>query len=307
MEYYPQHKMTRLKTSPHQLAVIQALFVAFLWSTSWVLIKIGLAGIPPLTFAGLRYFLAFLCLLVWYYRSNGLNKLKSLTRTNWMFLGLLGIMLYTFTQGALFFGLAYLPSATVNLLLSFTSIVVACFGIIFLKELPTLFQWLGVALSVSGALVYFSPLQLPHAQVFSFIVVILGMLTNSAASILGRRVNKQGDLSPMLITLVSLGIGGTLLLLTGVATQGLPAIDLTGWLIILWLAGVNTAFAFTLYNLTLRTLPVVESCIITNTMIIQIPILAIIFLGEMLVTKQIVGLSCVAVGTVLVQLRKKSQ
>ena len=48
--------------SPHVTAVFQALFVTFLWSTSWVLIKIGLVDIAPLTFAGLRYGLAFLCL-----------------------------------------------------------------------------------------------------------------------------------------------------------------------------------------------------------------------------------------------------
>ena len=44
--------------SAHTRAVLQALLVTFLWSTSWVLIKFGLTGIPPLTFAGLRYSLA---------------------------------------------------------------------------------------------------------------------------------------------------------------------------------------------------------------------------------------------------------
>ena len=49
--------------SSHTSAVLQALFVTFLWSTSWVLIRIGLEDIPALTFAGLRYTIAFLCLL----------------------------------------------------------------------------------------------------------------------------------------------------------------------------------------------------------------------------------------------------
>ena len=35
-------------------AVLHALLVTFLWSTSWVLIKLGLQNIPALTFAGLR-------------------------------------------------------------------------------------------------------------------------------------------------------------------------------------------------------------------------------------------------------------
>lgn len=43
--------------------VLQALLVTFLWSTSFIIIKIGLSEIPPVTFAGLRYILAFLCFI----------------------------------------------------------------------------------------------------------------------------------------------------------------------------------------------------------------------------------------------------
>ena len=54
-------------TAPHApgrlSALLTAVFVTFLWSTSWVLIKVGLAAsLPPLPFAGLRYGLAALCL-----------------------------------------------------------------------------------------------------------------------------------------------------------------------------------------------------------------------------------------------------
>ena len=59
--------MSKFATTPstlHLQAVLTALFVTFLWSTSWVLIKLGLrASLPAVTFAGLRYGLAFLCLL----------------------------------------------------------------------------------------------------------------------------------------------------------------------------------------------------------------------------------------------------
>jgi len=44
-------------------AIFHALLVTFLWSTSWILIKIGLQNrLPPLTFAGFRYTLASLVL-----------------------------------------------------------------------------------------------------------------------------------------------------------------------------------------------------------------------------------------------------
>ena len=56
--------------SSHTMALLQALLVTFIWSLSWVFIKIGLQGIPPITFAGLRYVLAFTCLLAWVGRSS---------------------------------------------------------------------------------------------------------------------------------------------------------------------------------------------------------------------------------------------
>ena len=122
------------KISPHFGAVLQALLVTFLWSTSWVFIKFGLADIPALTFAGLRYSLAFLCLLPLALRSSHLTPLRRLSKWGWLRLIGLGLLFYTLTQGAQFVGLAYLPAITVNLLLSFTIIVVTLLGMILLAE-----------------------------------------------------------------------------------------------------------------------------------------------------------------------------
>ena len=57
--------MTRLVVGARPTAIAQALLVTFLWSTSWVLIKIGLNDLvlPPITFAALRYALAALVLM----------------------------------------------------------------------------------------------------------------------------------------------------------------------------------------------------------------------------------------------------
>lgn len=52
-----------LSASTYTRAVVEALFVTLLWSSSFVLITVGLADIPALTFAGLRYALASVLLL----------------------------------------------------------------------------------------------------------------------------------------------------------------------------------------------------------------------------------------------------
>ena len=75
---------------------------------------------------------------------------------------------------------------------------------------------------------------------------------------------------------------------------------------LIWLAVINTALAFTLWNHTLRKLSAMESSIINNTMLIQIAVLAWIFLDEKITTQEGIGLSIAVIGAVLVQLKKRT-
>jgi drug/metabolite transporter (DMT)-like permease len=287
----------------HLIAVFQALFVVFLWATSWVLIKIGLRQISPLVFAGLRYTLAFICLLLAFFFSRVRKELPIIPPKIMVRLILLGLLFYAGTQGASFVALAYLPAVTVNLLWSFSSVIVALLGIAWLSEKPSLLQWGGVILAMIGAFIYFYPIGLPQNQWIGAFVAVGGVLANAVSSILGREVNRSAKYHPLVITLVSMGIGSIVLLSTGVLIEGIPTIDLKDWAIIIWLALINTAFAFTLWNHTLRTLTAMESSIINGTMLIWIPILAVIFLGENLGGKEVAGLLVAGLGTLIVQIR----
>jgi drug/metabolite transporter (DMT)-like permease len=286
-------------------AVLQALFVTFLWSTSWVFIKFGLADIPALTFAGLRYSLAFLCLAPFILRATHLAGLQRLSRWGWIRLVGLGLLFYTATQGAQFLSLAYLPAITVNLLLSFTTVLVTLLGIALLAERPSPLQWAGVGLYLVGAVIYFYPAAFPAGQFFGLVVALVGVLANALSTILGRYVNRAGDISPLAVTVVSMGIGAVVLLAIGLGVQGLPPLSLLNWATIIWLALVNTAFAFTMWNHTLRLLTALESSIINNTMMIQIPILALLFLGEQLTWQEGIGMILAGLGIVVVQFRRK--
>ena len=284
-------------------AALAALFVVFLWATSWVLIKFGLEAIPPLTFAGLRYGLASLVLLPALHFSGAGAALRSLTRQDIGRLILLGIMLYGVTEGAVFLALDALPAVTVNLLWSFSVIVVAGMAALWLSETPTALQWTGVIVATLGALIYFLPARFALDQRFGLLAALVGVTVNAGAAVLGRDVNRSGRTPPVVVTAVSMLVGAALLLGAGLALEEPPTLDLRGWSIILWLAVVNTALAFTLWNSTLRVLTAVESSIINGTMLIWIPILAAAFLGEQLTLKQAAGLLLVAGGTLLVQLR----
>jgi len=294
---------------PRFITILQALFVTFLWSTSWVLIKIGLNDIhiPALTFAGLRYGIAFCVLLAYGQYRKQLIDLRLLTRRDWLLLGLLGIVFYAITQGTQFLALAYLPSALFSLVLNFSAIVVALIGIQLLKEYPTPMQWMGMGVFLCGVVVYLYPIDLPSSIVIGLLIGIISMLANAGSAILGRYINRDTILSAIIITIVSMGMGAFLLLGVGVMTEDIPTIPFVGWLIILWLAVINTAFAFTLWNLTLRTLSATESSIINNTMLIQIALLAWIFLGEVISLQEGVGLVLAAIGILIVQIKRRHQ
>jgi len=292
-----------VKNHSHLKAILLALLVTFLWSTSFVIIKIGLAEIPPLTFAGLRYTIAFVCLLPFAFTKTNSIVIKNLKKKDWFKLVLLGFLFYAFTQGTQFIGLSLLPAVTVSLWLNFTPLIVAVMAIFLINEFPTKLQWLGVLLFIVGIFTYFFPVALSENQELGLIVMTIGVLANSASAVLGRNINREAKINPVIVTIVSMGIGSLVLLIIGIAIQGLPSISFQNVLYLLWLAVVNTALAFTIWNLTLRSLSAMESSIINGTMLIQIALLAWIFLGETISAQEGIGMLIAASGALLVQLR----
>jgi drug/metabolite transporter (DMT)-like permease len=290
-----------MRLHPRLLAILQAVFVTFLWSTSWVLIKRNISEIPPLTFAGLRYSIAFLILLPGLLKHK--TEIRNLSSKDWRQLSTLGIVFYTLTQGGQFVTLNHLEAISFSLLLNFTTLLVAIFGILVLKEKPSRLQWFGIFIFIIGVLGYFSPTGIPGGKLLGFALAGITVIANAFAAVLGRSVNREGKTSPLVVTVISMGVGSILLLVSGLVFQGLPPIGVSGWATILWLAVANTAFAFLLWNKTLQKLSAVESSIINSTMLFQIAALAWIFLGEQISLIGMIGLVFAASGAILVNLK----
>ena len=164
-----------MKNPSHLKAILLALLVTFLWSTSFILIKWGLAEIPPLTYAGLRYTLAFVCLLPFAFTIKNKSIARLLDRKDWYKLILYGLLFIAFTQGAMFMGLLLLPAVTVSLWLNFTPLIVALMGIFFLQEYPTILQWGGAVLFIVGILTYFFPIALGESQGLGLLIMTINV------------------------------------------------------------------------------------------------------------------------------------
>jgi drug/metabolite transporter (DMT)-like permease len=284
-------------------SVLIALFVTFLWSTSWILIKVGLVDIPALPFAGLRYLFASIILFIYMIFTRKIHLITSLTKPQWKTLLIYGFILITLTQGTQFLALSMLPAVSLSLFLNMSPIFVLFLGYFFLKETINRVQMLGIFLFFFGIFIYFYQVDLGN-NLPGLALAVFGVGINAIAAVFGRSINAKRDIDPMVITVVITGFGSIFLLLGGIAIQGMPVLNVQGWLIVGWLAAINTALAFTLWNTALRELKAVEANTINNTMLIQIALLAAIFLNESLSLRQWVAIAVVAIGVWLVQLRK---
>jgi drug/metabolite transporter (DMT)-like permease len=286
----------------HTRAVWTALFVTVLWSSSWVLIRIGLddEDLPPITFAGLRYTVAALVLIGWASARPAIRaELGSLPWAMWRPLLVLGVVFYAVTQGAQFVAIDSQPAATTSLMLAPTPFLVAVLSQYSIGEAVRPRQILGAGLMVVGAFVFFAGDL--GATLIGMVASVIGLSANVMSSLLGRSINRRQHLSPLTITATSMTVGAVLLLGTGLITEGIPSLGWAAIAVVVWLAVVNTAWAFTLWNTSLRRLAAVESAAINNTMLIQIAVLAWIFLGEAPGAVGVIGIVIVSTGALLAQ------
>jgi len=292
----------------HVLAVLQALLVTFLWSTSWILVKIGLddLDLDPLSFAGMRYALAAAILLPFGIRAvRAANRGVPVNGRLVARVAMYGLLFVAIAQGAQFAALAVLPATAVSLILSSIPMWVALMALVGGTERPTIGQAGGIGLLTFGALLYFGPFEIGADAGIGFLAAAVCVAAAAISSHVGRGLARDATArlgGPVGLTAVSMAVGAVALLGVSLALEGWPRLDLAGALIIGWLALVNTAFAFTLWNHTLRTLTAVESSVVNNTMTIQIAVLAIVFLGEQLGPLQLIGLFLAAGGAAVVQL-----
>jgi drug/metabolite transporter (DMT)-like permease len=288
--------------SPTRLRLL-AVAVTVLWSSSWVLIRSGLDEIDtPLTLAGMRYALAAIALTCWRRTTRRRVTPWQLSRRDLVALVALGLVQYALTQGAQFVAIASQPLATTSLLLAATPLLVALGGRL-IGEPLTVRQLVGGTLICLGAAVYFQG-EL-GATVVGLAAAIIGLGANAASALGGRSLLRATPLSPAIVTEVSMAVGAAALLAAGIATEGWPAISIRLASIIVWLAIVNTAAAFTWWNVCLRGLPATEVAAINTTMAVQIPLLGWLVFGEALGWSECLGLAVVVGAVLLVVLPRR--
>ena len=286
--------------SPRMRATIEAVFVTLLWSSSYVLTKIGLYDVPPLTLVGFRYLIASLILLP---IAISKREHRAISSDAWWKLGLLGLLGFTVAQGLQCVGLYYLPSVSVTLILNFTPILVLLLDRVVTGGTPRRDQIAGMALILLAASLFFSD-QIIEYNLLGFVFTLISGIGWAGYMVACKVLFQASEISALGNTAFSMTIGTALMSVSAYLVEGVGFIPISGWLVIVWLGVVNTALAFFLWNHALETLEAFELSVLQNTMLIQITLLSFFFLGETLHPVKYVYLALVFIGVYVVQSRR---
>jgi len=283
------------------LALLEALFVSMVWASSFVIVKIALTELGPLTVGGLRYFLGFVCLLPFLRRRSYL-----LTRSQWLRMAFLGLSAYTLGNGALFWALRFLPATTASFLMSLITLTVLLGGAVWLQEIPNRLQTFGILMTLAGMTVFFSS-GLKPGEPLGLAIFALALVGFTSFGLLSRVAALDRQVDPLTLTALPLAIGGGLLFVIALSIEGLPHASLRTWGLILFLAAVNTAFGYVLYNHALQSLHAFEMNVLLNLSPIWTALLGWILLEEILSIQQWVGMFVVVTGVLLAQRRNQKR
>ena len=186
------------------------------------------------------------------------------------------------------------------MILNFTPVTVMLLNLTLTGEIPSRAQIMGMVLVLIGAFLFFSD-KLGGYNLTGFIITLVSGIGWAGYMVAGKLLFREKRVSPLGNTAFAMGMGTALLSASAFLFEGLSPIPVSGWLILVWLGVVNTALAFFLWNHALEMLEAFELSVLQNTMLIQITVLSVVFLGETLPLVKYVYMAIIFVGVYVVQ------
>ena len=282
------------------------LILCGIWGSTWLFIKLGLEDLPPLTFAGFRFLLAALILVVMV-RARGVRWPRS--RHDWLLIAVVGFLQFTLNYGLVFWGEQYISSGLAAVLQStFPAFGLVIAHIYLPYEQMTPLKVVGVLLGILGVAVIFSD-QLSiagHMALLGSVALVLSALFGSYGNVLVKAYGRQID--PQVLAAGQMICGFPPLLVLGIVTEGSPlrfrwtAMSI---LSLAYLVIVGSVIAFALYYWLVRRMDVTKTMLIALVTPVVAVILGMIVLHERLNWRLFAGGACIISGLGLIVFRKR--
>jgi drug/metabolite transporter (DMT)-like permease len=270
------------------------LVLSLIWGSTWMFVKIGLAVLPPFSFAGLRFGAA--AVLLWgivAWRKSALPR----TWPEWRMIVGVGLIGMSLNYGLIFWGGKYIPSGLSAVLQA----MIPAFGLVlahyFLpNEKITWRKALGVATGIAGvALIFSAQFKLEGAMALAGSAALL--TSALAVAVTNIVVKAQGQaIDPIVMAAAQMTVGVIPLLLIGVLWEGNPlhfAWTRTMVLCLLYLIVIGSTLPFTMFYWLVRQVDVTKTMLISLLTPVIAVMLGMLILGERLTWQ-------IAAGTVLI-------
>ena len=284
------------------------LILCGIWGSTWLFIKLGLADLPPLTFAGIRFVLASLILSA-LILARGVRWPR--TRRDWFLIAIVGLLQFTLNYGLVFWGEQYIPSGLAAVLQS----TFPAFGLVIAHlylphERITGAKAIGVLFGVLGVVIIFSN-QLTiagHMALLGSIALVASAFFGSYSNVLVKAYGTQID--PQVLAAGQMIFGFPPLLAIGISTEGNPLhFHWTTMAVVslLYLTVIGSVFAFALYYWLVRNMDVTNTMLIALVTPVVAVILGMIVLHERLNWRLFAGGACIISGIGLIVLRNRQK
>lgn len=276
------------------------------WGSAFIAGKVAIESFEPATISFLRFFGAALLLfpIMWITEKRRAKP----TRKDWllfMLLGLTGIAIYNI---CFFLASKHAPVIKSSLFIAANPMLIMLLSGIFLKEIITKRNIVGLILAFIGVVTIITEgdlLMLARFQFEPIDFILLGaVITWALYSVIGRVVLRK--YSSIVSTTYAVGFGTLFLLPFSLVEQpwkDVASSELSAWLAIAHMSIFVTVVGFILYYYGIQQIGAAKASIFINMMPVSAVIMATIFLGETLTTATMIGavfvLTGVYVGTVV--------
>lgn len=277
--------------------------LAFVWGTAYIAIEVGLESLPPVLFAALRYDVASAVLFA-YAVAVGI-RLRPVTRQEWTYVTLGGVLLIGLHFALLFTGQQYVSSAIGAIVMSLIPVLTPGIALVVLDEHLSPPAVLGVLLGLVGVVIVANPgAGTLDGRLLGVGLVFLSALCFAVGSVLMARFDAGMPVVSMQAWMTLVGAGVLHLLsaaLPGESTAPEPGAAAIG--AVVYLAVASSAVGLLVYFELLRAVGPTEVSLVNYAVPVVAAVSGWLLLGETIAATTVLGFCVIAAGFALLELR----
>ncbi|QJW89182.1 DMT family transporter [Spirosoma taeanense] len=237
-------------------SLLPGLLFAALWASASAATKFGVLSVHPLILANVRFFIAGGGMLLFAY---GIQRTKNAwpIGVEWRHLTIFALLNTTIYLGAFVLALKQVSAGIGSLSTATNPLFIALLSALWLRRLPRWNELGGLVLGLVGVAIATYPLlQDAHATVEGLLILLLGMVSVSAATVYYARINWR--LPALVINGWQVFLGGLLLLPFTLLTADFSGSHYDGrfWASVFWLILPVSVAALQLWFFLVRQDPI---------------------------------------------------